>query len=87
MAKHLVNGRDAGQRRERRDRAAMPKAAIAGRASRPLVEPRPGDWLNVIEGQIQELCRDLAVAAKRLRQLQEQADELRTVIRVWAGPA
>jgi hypothetical protein len=41
---------------------------------------------NVIEGQIAELCRDLAVEAKRMRQLQEQADELRRVIRHWANP-
>jgi hypothetical protein len=32
-----------------------------------------------------EICRDLAVQAKRMRQLQEQADELRVVIREWAG--
>jgi hypothetical protein len=32
-----------------------------------------------------ELCRDLAVEGKRIRQLQEQADELRWVIRQWAG--
>jgi hypothetical protein len=40
---------------------------------------------NVVEGQIVELCRDLAEQAKRMRQLLEQADELRTVIRQWAG--
>ena len=32
------------------------------------------------------LCRDLAVEAKRIRRLQEQADELRRVIRKWANP-
>jgi hypothetical protein len=40
---------------------------------------------NAVEGQIAELCRDLAVQAKRIRQLQDQADELRTAIRRWAG--
>jgi hypothetical protein len=40
---------------------------------------------NVVEGQIAELCRDLAIEGKRMRQLQEQADELRRVIRQWAG--
>jgi hypothetical protein len=40
---------------------------------------------NAVEGQIAELCRDLAVQAKRTRQLQEQADELRAVIRQWAA--
>jgi hypothetical protein len=39
---------------------------------------------NAVEGQIAEICRDLAVEAKRMRQLQEQADELRQVIRQWA---
>jgi hypothetical protein len=34
---------------------------------------------------MEEICRDLAVQAKRMRQLQEQADELRVVIREWAG--
>ena len=38
-----------------------------------------------IEGQIAELCRDLAVEAKRMRQLQGQADELRMVIRQWVS--
>jgi hypothetical protein len=34
---------------------------------------------------MEEMCRDLAVEVKRMRQLQVQADELRTVIRQWAG--
>ena len=38
-----------------------------------------------VEGQIAELCRDLSLQMKRMRQLQEQADELRTLIRQWAG--
>jgi hypothetical protein len=40
---------------------------------------------NVAEGQIAELCRDLAIEAKRMRRLQEQVDELRRGIRQWAG--
>jgi hypothetical protein len=40
---------------------------------------------STLEGQIAEMCRDLAVQAKRMRQLQEQANELRTAIRLWAG--
>jgi hypothetical protein len=47
--------------------------------------PRPAEWPHVVEGQITEMCRDLAEQAKRMRQLQEQADELRAVIRQWAG--
>jgi hypothetical protein len=41
---------------------------------------------SVVEGQIAELCRDLSVEAKRMRQLQQQADELRRVIRQWTNP-
>jgi len=40
---------------------------------------------SVLEGQIAEICRDLAVEAKRMRTLQEQADELRQTMRQWAG--
>ena len=63
----------------------MPKSAALGAASRRYVRPRPAELPNVVEGQIAELCRDLAVEGKRMRQLQEQADELRRVIRQWAG--
>lgn len=63
----------------------MPESAAVRRASRSHGWPRPAEWPNV-EGQIAELCRDLAVEAKRMRQLQEQADELRSVIRQWANP-
>ena len=31
-------------------------------------------------------CRDLSEQVKRMRQLQEQADELRTALREWACP-
>jgi hypothetical protein len=40
---------------------------------------------DAVEGQMVEICRDLAVQVKRMRQLQEQADELRVVIREWAS--
>ena len=62
----------------------MPKAEVVGRAPR---RPRRGTdgLVNTVEGQIAEICRDLAVQAKRMQQLQEQADELRQVIRQWAG--
>lgn len=62
----------------------MPKSAVAGPVLRKN-EPRPAELPNVIEGQITEICRDLAMQAKRMRQLEEQADELRSVIRQWAG--
>ena len=63
----------------------MPKPAVVGRASRRHVRPRPAELPNVLEGQIAEICHDLAVETKRMGRLQEQADELREVIRQWAG--
>jgi hypothetical protein len=63
----------------------MPKSAVAAHRLRKYEPPRPAELPNVVEGQITEICRDLAVQTKRMRQLQEQADELRTVIRQWAG--
>lgn len=40
---------------------------------------------DALEGHIEEICRDLAVQVKRMRQLQEHADELRTAVRAWAA--
>jgi hypothetical protein len=65
----------------------MSKAAVIDAAQKRRGRLRPVHLPNVVEGQITELCRDLAVQAKRMRQLEEQADELRTVIRQWAGGA
>jgi hypothetical protein len=62
----------------------MPKPGVVG-GGRRRRGPRPVQLSNAIEGQIAEICRDLAVETKRMRQLQEQADELRTVIRRWVG--
>ena len=63
----------------------MPKSGLAGRVRRKEGRLRAADLANALEGQIEEICRDLAVQAKRMRQLQEQADELRAVIRQWTG--
>ena len=63
----------------------MPKPAVARRLSGRQAMPRPAELPNVVEGQIAEMCRDLAIEAKRIRQLQEQADELRVAIRQWAS--
>jgi hypothetical protein len=41
---------------------------------------------DALEGQVEEICRDLSEQVKRMRQLQEQADELRTALREWAYP-
>ena len=63
----------------------MPKAEIVGAAPQRRARRRPAELPNIVEGQIAEICRDLAVQGKRMSQLQEQADELRRVIRQWAG--
>jgi hypothetical protein len=63
----------------------MRKSGIRARARRRHGPLRPTELPNAVEGQMAEICRDLAVQAKRMRQLQEQADELRVVIREWAG--
>lgn len=62
----------------------MLKSGVVAEARRRRAR-RPVDLRSAVEGQIAEICRDLAVEAKRMRQLQEQADELRTVIREWVG--
>ena len=57
----------------------------AGRRRR---KPRqPVELPNAVEGQVAEICRDLAVQVKRMRALQEQADELRVAVRDWASRA
>jgi hypothetical protein len=60
----------------------MSKAQVVGTA-----RPRrrtPAELSDAIEGRIAEICRDLAVQVKRMRQLQDQTDELRVVVREWA---
>ena len=63
----------------------MSKAEVVGSTPRRRARRRSAELPNAVEGQIAEICRDLAVQAKRMRQLHEQADELRRVIRQWAG--
>jgi hypothetical protein len=63
----------------------MPKSGVPVGVQREFRRLRPTELPNAVEGQITEICRDLAVQAKRMRQLQEQADELRLVICQWAG--
>ena len=63
----------------------MPKSGVVSAGRRRQGRRRPAELPNAVEGQIAEICRDLAVQVKRMRQLQEQADELRVVIREWAS--
>ena len=63
----------------------MPKSEVVSTTRRSPGRRTPAELQNTVEGQIAEICRDLADQGKRMRQLQEQADELRVVIREWAG--
>ena len=63
----------------------MSKSGVASSARRTRTPLRAAEVRNEVQGQMDEMCRDLAVEVKRMRQLQVQADELRTVIRQWAG--
>lgn len=63
----------------------MPKPEVVG-AARPRQRRRGrAELSDALEGHIAEICRDLAAQLKRVRQLQEQADELRGVIREWVS--
>jgi hypothetical protein len=64
---------------------AMPKSEVVSAARRKRGRREAAELADAVAGQIAELCRDLAVQVKRTRQLQEQADELRVVIREWAS--
>jgi hypothetical protein len=63
----------------------MPKAEVAGNAPRKRARRRPAELPDTVEGQIAEICRDLAVQVKRMRELHEQADELRQAICEWTS--
>ena len=63
----------------------MPKPEVVRSARRIQRRRRPAELSDTIEGQIAEICRDVAVQVKRMQQLQQQADELRVVIRKWAS--
>jgi hypothetical protein len=63
----------------------MPKSEVVGAARRRQGRGRSAVVRGAVEGQMAEMCRDLAMQVKQMRQLQEQADELRVVIREWAS--
>ena len=64
----------------------MPKPEVSRGARRQRRPAARAELPGALEGQIEEICRDLSVQVKRMRQLQEQADELRTAVREWACP-
>ena len=64
----------------------MPKAEGVRVARRKRGPAGPAELRGFLEGQIAEICRDLSVQVKRMRDLQEQADELKRALRVgWPG--
>jgi hypothetical protein len=65
----------------------MPKPGSSRRALRKHTPGQRATLPTALEGQIEEICSDMAVEVKRMRQLQAQADELRTAFRLWARPA
>jgi hypothetical protein len=65
---------------------AMPKSEVSRGARRKRSLVGRAEFPSTLEGQIEEICRDLTVQVKRMRQLQEQAYELRTTLNEWAGP-
>ena len=64
----------------------MPKSEVARGARRKRRPAARAGLPGALEGQVEEICRDLSVQVKRMRQLQEQADELRTALFEWACP-
>ena len=65
----------------------MPKSGVLRGAPQNRRSARGVTLPNVVEVQIEEICRDIAVQVKHMRQLQEQADELRTTLREWVESA
>ncbi len=62
----------------------MPKSGLVRSARSRQERRRPAEMPNEVQGQLEELCHELAVQVKRMRQLQDQADELRTAMRAMA---
>jgi transposase len=66
----------------------MRKSGVSRSAGRKQQRrPRPAELSGTVEGQIAEICHELAAQAKRMKQLEQQAQELRTTLRLWAGPS
>lgn len=59
----------------------MRKPGISRSGGRKQRQSGSPELSNTAEGQIEEMCHDLAVQIKRMKQLQEQAQELRTTLR------
>ena len=68
-------------------RDVMRKSGVSSSAGRKRQRPGAAELSSTVEGQIAEICHDLAVQAKRMKQLEQQAHELRTTLRLWVGPS
>ena len=66
-------------------RDTMPKPGVSHGARRNRRSAGRATLPDALEGQMEEICREMAVQVKRMRQLQEQAHELRTALRDWTG--
>ena len=65
----------------------MTKLAAVRRMSRRRGTPLRPELASLVEGQIVELCRDIAIEVKRIRRLQAQTGELRLALEEWIGYA
>lgn len=64
----------------------MPKSeVVVDTARRKRRRRQAAELPGTVEGVIAEMCRDLAVQTKRMQQLQEQAEALRTVFHQMVG--
>ena len=61
------------------------KKPRAANSRRKPVTRQPAQLPAAVEGHVAELCRDIEVQVKRMRELQQRAEELRLVIQDWAG--
>jgi hypothetical protein len=66
-------------------RDAMPKSEVTRGARRRRGPAAGAELSDGLQGQMAEICRDLSLQVKRMKQLQEQAEELRATLREWAG--
>jgi hypothetical protein len=63
----------------------MPKSDVSRGPRRKRSPTCRAELSDGLRGQIQEICRDLSVQVKRMKQLHDQAEELRTGLREWAS--
>jgi hypothetical protein len=70
-----------GRAGEQGERGARGKAGLTGIQGPVMTRSARVELLSGVEGQIEEIRRDLVVQIKRMEQLQVQVDEVRAAIR------